>query len=86
MKHMIHKIMLFFGWVNITVWGLIMTYWLIMQWYAPGNIVTFYFNNFGEAYLEYVMGIIAVPCTLYYLYQSILRISNDSISRGTTNR
>lgn len=47
-----------------------MTYWLIMQWYAPNNTVTFYFNNFGEAYLEYIMGIIMAPCTLYYLYRS----------------
>ena len=49
-----------------------MTYTLIMQWYAPNNIVIFYFNNFGEAFLEYIMGVIMLPCTLYYLYQSFI--------------
>jgi len=73
---LIHKVMFFLGWVNITVWGIIMTYTLIMQWYAPNNAVTFYFNNFGEAYPEYLMGIIMAPCTLYYLYKSFISLKS----------
>ena len=69
---MIRRIVSFLGWVNVAVWGIIMTYTLIMQWYAPNNTVTFYFNNFGEAFLEYIMGVIMLPCTLYYLYQSFI--------------
>jgi len=69
---MIRRIISFLGLVNVAVWGIIMTYTLIMQWYAPNNIVIFYFNNFGEAFLEYIMGVIMLPCTLYYLYQSFI--------------
>lgn len=70
----IRKIMYFLGHVNVTISVLIMTYLAIMQWYAPNNTIILYFNNFGEAYLEYIMGIIMIPCTLYYLFQSFKKV------------
>ena len=73
-KVVICGVMYALGWANTAVWGLIMTYWLVMQWYAPGNILTFHFNNFGEAYIEYIIGIIMVPCTVYYLYRSFVSL------------
>lgn len=66
-------------------WGLISTFALgimmlvtvIVQWHTPGHKIIMVWNRYNEAFIEYILGLISIPCILYFFKVSLRRLKDS---------
>jgi len=63
------------GLLNAFAFGTLLSIYTIIQWYVPGHKLTFVWNKYNEAHIEYLWVLIALPCMLYFLHMNSNRLA-----------
>ena len=69
------------GLITVFSFGIVMLGATIIQWHT-GHKITFIYNRYNEAFLEYIWALIAVPCVLYFFKTSGMKL----VGRWKQNR
>lgn len=62
------------GLISMFAFGTMTILATIWQWYIPSHIITLNWNHFGEAFYEYLLALIALPCGLYFIWVNVRRL------------
>lgn len=63
------------GLISMFAFGTLTILATILQWYIPSHIITLNWNAYGEAYAEYLMALVGLPCALYFIWVNFQRLS-----------
>jgi len=62
------------GMISIFSFGILLNYFTIKQWYITDHIMWLHWNNYNEAYIEYIWSIVVLPCSLYWYVEGLKRL------------